>query len=405
MKKNGLFSLFLCFSLFGVCNGAYAADPEVANPVFAGLASRALSIGLGLRDAGFLIAGFGLIVFSFMAIFNKISWKMLAYIMFSTFVLSVMVATVNWVAGPGEGTMVLSAKSTGAGGESMDQTRMQVSKSDGSTSMGAGTGGELPQVNFTQGAEFTAPEQIGNPLEPTEPQATEQTTAQQPATEPTSTEADASQRYADISARAQELGGTRPQPYPRIEAAISDAMHRGDRTSIEKAVQGAQAALEYLNSLPADQQNEDIQRLKDYQNKTIEYANKYLQRMDADEQAAQTQAQPTQNQSTRSASPAPAADTQQNSELHQEVHNRVAELGGAGLRDTNIQAEIGQAQLKGNREEIEQRAAGAQATLDYINSLPPEQQNDSYVKKIKENQEKTLRAANFSLTKMDEKAK
>lgn len=58
--------------------------------IWSDLAAKAGKVGGGLTSSGFIIAGLGLIVFSFMAIFNKIKWSTLAYIMLSTFVLSAM---------------------------------------------------------------------------------------------------------------------------------------------------------------------------------------------------------------------------------------------------------------------------------------------------------------------------
>lgn len=92
MKKYLAYSLFLAVFLF--TNNAFA---EGAGEVFTKLAETAGSIGMGLRNAGFLIAGFGLIVFSFMAIFNKISWKTLAYIMLCTFILSTMIGIIGYI--------------------------------------------------------------------------------------------------------------------------------------------------------------------------------------------------------------------------------------------------------------------------------------------------------------------
>ena len=89
-KKLFVYILFLLM-LPSVCMAA----PDGA--IFKQLADKAQNIGIGLRDAGFIIAGMGLIVFSFMAIFNKISWKTLAYIMLSCFILSLMCAVINYI--------------------------------------------------------------------------------------------------------------------------------------------------------------------------------------------------------------------------------------------------------------------------------------------------------------------
>ena len=61
--------------------------------IWSDLAAKAGKVGGGLTGSGYIIAGLGLITFSFMAIFNKIKWSTLAYIMLSTFVLSAM----TWV--------------------------------------------------------------------------------------------------------------------------------------------------------------------------------------------------------------------------------------------------------------------------------------------------------------------
>lgn len=74
---------------------ALAAASE-NDPIWGKLAGKAGVVGNGLRSAGFIIAGLGLVFFSFMAIFNKLSWKNLAYIMLSCFVLSAMWGLVTY---------------------------------------------------------------------------------------------------------------------------------------------------------------------------------------------------------------------------------------------------------------------------------------------------------------------
>ncbi len=89
------FTALLLFMTFGVVCDAFAAGE---GEIFDQLADRAIVIGGGLRDSGYLIAAFGLVFFSFMAIFNKISWKNLGYIMLGCFILSTMFWYVMWVA-------------------------------------------------------------------------------------------------------------------------------------------------------------------------------------------------------------------------------------------------------------------------------------------------------------------
>ena len=91
-NKYGVFSL-LVFILFSVSvSDAYAA--AVSGDVFSKLSSLGTSLGTGLAKSGYYIAGLGLIAFSVAAIFNKISWKTLAYIMMSTFILTLLLSGV-----------------------------------------------------------------------------------------------------------------------------------------------------------------------------------------------------------------------------------------------------------------------------------------------------------------------
>ena len=76
---------------------AFAAEPTNVNAeIWDKLAAKALFIGKGLQTSGYLIAGIGLIFFSFLALFNKISWKTLAYIMLSCFVLGTMFMVIDY---------------------------------------------------------------------------------------------------------------------------------------------------------------------------------------------------------------------------------------------------------------------------------------------------------------------
>jgi len=86
--------------------GAEGGDADI----WGTLAEKAQTVGEGLADAGYMIAGLGLVVFSFMAIFNKIKWSTLAYIMTSVFVLSAMTFVIrsvqkdgdfDWIGGDG----------------------------------------------------------------------------------------------------------------------------------------------------------------------------------------------------------------------------------------------------------------------------------------------------------------
>ncbi|MBR1601612.1 MAG: hypothetical protein IJ677_08570 [Alphaproteobacteria bacterium] len=95
MKKFGILCFVIAIYCVAFISPAFAA-PSGGDEIWTKLADKASSIGVGLQSSGFIIGGIGLVFFSFMAIFNKISWKNLAYIMLSCFVLSAMVAIVNY---------------------------------------------------------------------------------------------------------------------------------------------------------------------------------------------------------------------------------------------------------------------------------------------------------------------
>ena len=99
-------------------NNAYAGT---AGDIFDQLAGMAGTLGTGLKQSGYIIAAFGLIVFSFMAIFNKISWKNLAYIMMSCFILTFMASIINYIA---------SANSDGSGTKVLEEPEFASSKKD-----------------------------------------------------------------------------------------------------------------------------------------------------------------------------------------------------------------------------------------------------------------------------------
>ena len=91
MIKNSLHRmcslLFFALVLTLFCSpNAYAA----AGDVFDKLSNLGGTFGVGLARSGYLIAGIALIGFSVAAIFNKISWKTLAYIMMSTFIITLL---------------------------------------------------------------------------------------------------------------------------------------------------------------------------------------------------------------------------------------------------------------------------------------------------------------------------
>lgn len=66
--------------------------------IFTTISSKMWKAVGGLRNIAYVIAGFGMIAFTFGAIFNKISWKHFANIMISLFILSIMTPLIEWIA-------------------------------------------------------------------------------------------------------------------------------------------------------------------------------------------------------------------------------------------------------------------------------------------------------------------
>ena len=83
IKKYNIF-FFMVFVLF------FASIPEAHADVFDRLKDLGNAMGTGLAKFGYMVAGLGLLAFSVAAIFNKVSWKTLAYIMMSTFIITLL---------------------------------------------------------------------------------------------------------------------------------------------------------------------------------------------------------------------------------------------------------------------------------------------------------------------------
>ena len=101
MKKHtNLFkALFLMafLSLLLIPTGAFAASGDIFDIIQA----KMLSTAKDVRKIVYVIAGFGLIMFSVLAIFNKISFKHLGYIMISLSLLAMMTPFINYFSGAG----------------------------------------------------------------------------------------------------------------------------------------------------------------------------------------------------------------------------------------------------------------------------------------------------------------
>lgn len=112
----------------------YGTESCGSGNIFQQLACRAGVIGSGLKTVGYMIAGFGLIVFSFAAIFGKVKWPVFATIMFCCFLLSATVFVVNmmtkdgdasWIGGVEAGSISASSTSQPKGNVDANEVSQQ----------------------------------------------------------------------------------------------------------------------------------------------------------------------------------------------------------------------------------------------------------------------------------------
>ena len=82
-------ALFVCLPL----------EAFAAGDIFTIISNKMVSTVLDVRKIVYVVAGFGLVMFSVLAIFNKISFKHLSYIMIGLFLLSVMMPFINYFSG------------------------------------------------------------------------------------------------------------------------------------------------------------------------------------------------------------------------------------------------------------------------------------------------------------------
>ena len=75
------------------------ASAMAADNIFHVISQKMMATVIDVRRIVYVIAGFGLIMFTTLAIFNKISFKHLAYIMIGLSLLAVMMPFINYFAG------------------------------------------------------------------------------------------------------------------------------------------------------------------------------------------------------------------------------------------------------------------------------------------------------------------
>ena len=120
-------------SFFGASNlgDDYGMGNCAGGNIFQQLACRAAVIGDGLKTVGYMIAGFGLIVFSFAAIFGKVKWPLFATIMFSCFLLSATVFVINMMTDKGDASWIGGIKGNGSDYYSDNVTNVPATDSGG----------------------------------------------------------------------------------------------------------------------------------------------------------------------------------------------------------------------------------------------------------------------------------
>lgn len=97
--KIGLLTFVITFVVMSVCSFAYAADGGQSSDIFTTLQKKLYETLKDLRKIVYVISGFGLVVFSVAAIFNKISYKHLGYIMIGLSLLSLMFPFLEYFSG------------------------------------------------------------------------------------------------------------------------------------------------------------------------------------------------------------------------------------------------------------------------------------------------------------------
>ena len=90
------FSMFIC--------GEASAD------IFDTLSLKTTDFAKGLRNIAYVISGFGIVMFTFLAISGKINFKHLGYISISLFILAAMGAFIDYTTQGSEAPTALSAK-------------------------------------------------------------------------------------------------------------------------------------------------------------------------------------------------------------------------------------------------------------------------------------------------------
>lgn len=94
-KRIALFVVLLLASTICLCDNVWATPPNVLLT----LGGRTETFARQLRSFAFIISGFGIIMFTWAAIFGKINFRHLGYIMISLFFLSGVGLLISYMTG------------------------------------------------------------------------------------------------------------------------------------------------------------------------------------------------------------------------------------------------------------------------------------------------------------------
>lgn len=110
--KTKIYNIFLVALCFCLCLIFVSTDALAATQtVFSGIAKNTGNFAEGLRKLAYVISGFGVIMFTFLAICGKINFKHLGYIFISLFFLSGVGALITYIKG-GNTELVYEFKDT-----------------------------------------------------------------------------------------------------------------------------------------------------------------------------------------------------------------------------------------------------------------------------------------------------
>ncbi len=105
--RNKIKLIAWCFLLIGL---SMFVCGEASADIFDSLSDRTTQFAKNLRNIAYVISGFGIIMFTFLAISGKINFKHLGYISLSLFILAAMGAAIDYITARSEAPTQLSSE-------------------------------------------------------------------------------------------------------------------------------------------------------------------------------------------------------------------------------------------------------------------------------------------------------